>query len=100
MWKGAATFMGIAVLLSAAFVVHAFWAGIELPDQDPTPERAAYERYHQGISTQLFLAAGTAWLAAGAALGAWTIRWLWRGVRALPLSRPPDLSNKEKTETP
>jgi hypothetical protein len=82
--KVAAGLLALAVLLSAAFLAHGVGTGIAVPYPDPTPEQAAFERYHQRISLPLCLAAVVAWLAAGAALAACAVRWLLAGGRAAP----------------
>jgi|GEM_PF-6166388 hypothetical protein len=78
MWKVAAGLFVVAVLLSAAFLTHGVATGVGVPYPDPTPEQAAYERYHRGISQPLFLAAGVAWLvavvAAAVSAGLWSLR--------------------------
>ncbi len=84
MWKVAFGLLVVAILLSAVFMAHGLATGIGIPYPDPTPEQAAYERFHQGISNPLFLAAGVAWLVAGIAAVMCAIRWLLRGVRPEP----------------
>ena len=55
----------VALCLSITFVAHGVVTGVGLPYPDPTPEQAAYERFHRGVSQPLFLVAGASWLAAG-----------------------------------
>ena len=73
MWKIAAG------LLSAAWMVHALVTGIGIPYPDPTPDQAAYVRYHWSISDQICLASCVAWLGAGIAGGVSVVRRLLRG---------------------
>lgn len=74
--------LSLALLLLAAFLAHGVGTGIAVPYPDPTPEQAAYERYHLGISQPLFLVTGAAWLAAGVTAAVCIGRWLLRGGRA------------------
>jgi hypothetical protein len=67
-WKVVASLLIVAVLLSAAFMAHGLATGIGVPYPDPTPEQAASERYHEGLSQPLFLAAAASWLVAGGAI--------------------------------
>lgn len=83
MWKVAAGLLVLAVVLSVAFMGHGLATGIVPPYPDPTPEQAAYVRYHKGISMPLFLASGVAWLATGVVTVASVVRWLFRSRRAI-----------------
>jgi len=74
----------LAGLLTAVGMVHGVATGIGVPYPDPTPDQAAYERYHLGISKPLFLASGVAWLLAGACAAACAGRWLLKGGRGEP----------------
>ncbi len=49
--------------LAVAFLVHAIATGVVIPYPDPTPEQAAYERFHRPIGSALFLAAGASFAA-------------------------------------
>jgi hypothetical protein len=77
-WKIGVGLLVIAVLLSAACMIHGIGSGIAIPYQDPTPEQATHERYHRGISQSLFMAAGVAWLTTAMAGAASVVRWLFR----------------------
>lgn len=63
-------------------MAHALATGIGVPYPDPTPELAAYERFHLRISQPIFLYAGVAWLVAGVATAVCAGRWWLRGSRA------------------
>jgi hypothetical protein len=78
MWKAVVGLFAFALLLSAGWMGHALATGIVVPYHDPTPERAAYERYHLAISMPLSLAAAAGWQVTGVvsavALGRWVFR--------------------------
>ena len=82
MWKFVAGLSALAFVLTAAFLAHGLMTGVGVPYPDPTPEQAAYVRYHLAVNEPLFLAAGLSWLATGAGGAAWAIRWVvgkvWR----------------------
>ncbi len=78
MWKVVVGLLALAALLSAIFMAHVIATGIGVPYPDPTPEQAAYERFHLRIGQPLFLAAGAAWLVAGVAAAVCMGRWLLR----------------------
>lgn len=80
-WKIAVGLLLLALLLSAIWIGHGLATGIAVPYPDPTPEQAAYERYHRGISDSLFLTAGAGWFAAVAVAAASIGRGLTRGGR-------------------
>lgn len=84
MWKVVVGILALAITLSAIFMAHAVATGIGVPYPDPTPELAAYERFHLGISKPLFLIAGAAWLVVGVAATVCVGRWLLRRGRAEP----------------
>ena len=48
----------LSLALVVAFFAHGLATGIVLPYPDPTPAQAAHERFHQLISSALFLGAG------------------------------------------
>lgn len=87
MWKVAGGLLALAALLSATWMAHAVATGIAIPYPDPTPELAAYERFHLGISNPLLFCAVVAWLVAGVAAAVCTGRWLMQGRRAEPVQR-------------
>jgi hypothetical protein len=68
MRKITAALLFVALVLTVTCLTHGIFTGIGVPYQDTTKAQAAYERYHWGITSTLFLMAGTSWvLALGAA---------------------------------
>lgn len=78
MWKVVVGLLALAITLSAIFMAHAVATGIGVPYPDPTPELAAYERFHLGISNPLLAITAMAWLVAGVASAVCVGRWLLR----------------------
>ena len=64
MWRTPLVLLGLAGVATAAFFLHGMLTGIGVPYQDPTPEQAAYERFHHRVSSPLFAAAVLFWLLA------------------------------------
>lgn len=85
MWKVVVGLLALAITLSAIFMAHAVATGILIPYPDPTPQLAAYERFHRQISNPLLLTAVVAWLVAGVAVAVCAGRWWLRGSRAEPV---------------
>lgn len=66
MWKITFGLLLLSVMLSAFCIGHAMGTGVAIPYPDPTPEQAAYEKYHLKINGTLFKVAACSWLTAGA----------------------------------
>jgi hypothetical protein len=72
--KLALVLCAVAVILSAAFVIHIGATGSGVPFPDPTPAQAAYERSQSAISSRILFAAALAWIATLIAAGMQLIR--------------------------
>jgi hypothetical protein len=72
----------ISFSLNAVLPVPAFATGTMLPNQDPTPERREYERFHERIGFPLFLGSELFGLAALVVGTAWVLRWSFRRLRS------------------
>ncbi len=74
-WRITAGLAVVALVLSAVFTIHGVATGLGVPYPDPTPQQAAFVRYHWGISNVLFFTTGVGWLLAGSAA-------VWAGLQS------------------
>lgn len=71
----------ISSLLVVVFVVHFLMTGTIPPHQDPSPERVAYERFHNQIGLPLFIASAFSMPSTFLLAMAWASNLVYRRVR-------------------
>lgn len=71
--KSTLALLAISILLILALTGHMIATGVGVPYQDPTPEQAAFERFHNPIAMSLMVGSALSILATLACGMAWIL---------------------------